>query len=96
MAAVGRQHDGLAALGDPRSGLALERDMADHLALVARHRRDQLAALDLVPVAVRREHLGVHVVMAVDCEEAAGDRRRIAFLRQVDAIVARGRRQGRR
>ncbi len=93
MAAVSRKHDRLAAFGDPRARLALERDMTDHLALaVARHRRNKLAAFDLVPVAVRREHLRVHVVMAIDFEEAAGDRRRIAFLRQIDDIVARCRR----
>ena len=80
MAAVSREHDRLAAFGDPRARLALECDMADHLALaVARHRRNKLAALDLVPVAVRREHLRVHVVMAIDFEEAAGDRRAHRF-----------------
>ncbi len=64
--------------------------MADHLApAVARHHRHKLAALDLVPVAVCREHLRVHVVMTIDFEKAAGDRRRIAFVRQIDGIVAR-------
>ena len=97
MAAVSRKHDGLAAFGHQRSRLALKCEMADHVALaVARYRRNKLAALDFVPVAVRREHLGVHVVMAIDFEEAAGDRRGIAFLRQVDEIVTRCRRYGRR
>ena len=90
MAAISRKHDGLAAFGDPRSRLALQGEMADHLAAaVARDRRDQLAALDLVPVATRREHLRVNVMMAVDLQEAAGDRRCIAFLDEVDNAALR-------
>ena len=97
MAAVSGKHDSLAPFGHQRSRLALECDMADHLAAaVARHRRNKLAALDFVPVAARREHLGVHVVMTIDFEEAAGDCRRIAFLRQIDDIVACWRRYRRR
>ena len=90
MAAVGRQHHRLAAFGHDRSGLALERDMTDDLAFaVARYRREKLAALDLVPVATGREHLGMHVVMPVDFQEAASDPCRVVLLRQVDEIVAR-------
>src|SRR5436309_11821471 len=71
--------------------------MTDHLALaVARHHRNKLAALDLAPVAVCREHLRVHVMMAIDFKEAAGDRRRITLLRQVNEITTRCRRYGRR
>jgi len=97
MAAVSRKHDGFAPFGHQRSRLPLECDMADHFALaVSGHHRNELAALDLVPVAVRRENLRVHVVMAIDFEEAARDCRRIGFLRQIDDIVARCRRRGRR
>jgi hypothetical protein len=95
VAAVRRTDDGLATFRHLHARFALERDVADHLALaVPRHGRNEFAALDLVPVAAGREHFGVDVVVAVDFEEAAGDRRRIGFLRQVDDIVARGRRHG--
>src|SRR5207237_3255503 len=97
MAAVRRQYDGLAALGDPHSRFPLERDMTDHLALaISRYGRNELAALDLAPITARREHLRVHVAVAIDGEKAAGDRRRIAFLRQVDDVVAGGCGDGRR
>jgi hypothetical protein len=69
--------------------------MADHFALVVSgHHGNELAALDLVPVAADREHLRMDVVMAVDFKEAAGDCRRIALLRQVDETVTRCRRRG--
>ena len=67
--------------------------MADHFApVVSGHHGNELAAVDRVPVAVRRENLRVHIVMVIDFEEAARDCRRIAFLRQIDDIVARCRR----
>ena len=95
VAAVRRTDDGLATFRHLHARFALERDVADHLApAVPRHGRNEFAALDLVPVAAGREHFGVDVVVAVDFEEAAGDRRRIGFLRQVDDIVARRRRHG--
>jgi hypothetical protein len=96
MAAIGRQDDGLATFGNQRSGLAFECDMADDATLaVARHRRDEFAVLDLVPVAAGREHLRVHVVTAVDFEEAARDSRRVVFLRQLNETFARRRRHRR-
>jgi hypothetical protein len=97
MAAVGGDDDRLAALGDARAGFALQREMTDHLAIaVPRHGRNKLAALDLVPVTAGREHLRVHVVMAIDFEKAARNRRRIASLRQVDDVVRLARRECRR
>jgi hypothetical protein len=97
MAPVSRKHDGFAPFGHQRSRLPLKCDMADHFApVVSGHHGNELAAVDRVPVAVRRENLRVHIVMAIDFEEAARDSRRIAFLRQIDDIVARRRRWGRR
>ncbi len=53
MAPVRRQNDGLTTFGDQRSGFALEREMADHVALAApRNHRDKLTALNPGPVAV--------------------------------------------
>jgi hypothetical protein len=95
VAAVRRTDDGLATFRHLHARFALERDVADHLPLaVPRHRRNEFTALDLVPIAAGREHFGVDVVVAVDFEEAAGDRRRIGFLRQVDDVVTHSRRHG--
>jgi hypothetical protein len=64
--------------------------MTDDLALaISRDHWNEFATLDLVPVTVRREHLWVHVGVAIHCEKAAGDCRRITSLRQVDRVVAR-------
>jgi len=98
MAAVRRTDDGLAAFGHLHSKFPLERNVADDFALaVARHRRNEFPGLHLVPVTAGREHLGVDVVVAVHFEKTAGDRCRIALLRQIDDVIMRRRRnRGRR
>ena len=93
MAAVRRTDDGLAAFGHLHSRFPLERNVANHFALaVPCHGRDKFPGLDLVPVTAGREHLSVDVVVTVHFEKTAGDRRRIALLRQIDDVIARRRR----
>ena len=82
---IGRKHDRFAAFGDRRAGLALERDMADDLAArIAGHDRNELSAFDLPPIAMRRKDFPVNVIVSVDRQKAARDRRRVALLRHVD------------
>ena len=91
MAPVLRQYHSLTTFGYQRSGFAFKREMADHFSFTsARHHRDDFTALDFDPVAIGREDLRVNVVVAVDLLEATGDCRRIAFLRELNAIVAHG------
>ena len=84
MSTVSRQHDRLPALGDGCAGFALQRDVTDHLTLlVPRHHWNKLAVLDLVPITLRREHLRMHIVVAINLEEAPSDRRGVRLLGQV-------------
>ncbi|KAF0120203.1 MAG: hypothetical protein FD148_3595 [Methylocystaceae bacterium] len=88
---IGRKHDRFAAFGDRRAGLALERDMPDDLAArIAGHDRNELSAFDFPPIAVRRKDFAVNVIVSIDRQEAARDRRRVALLRHVDPHRFRG------
>src|SRR4051812_27965159 len=65
--------------------------MAHDLALaVARDHWNELATLDLVPVAVWREHFGMDIGVTVNGQEAAGDGRRIISLGDVDFVCTQG------
>ena len=57
--------------------------MTDDLALaISCDHWNEFTTLDLFPVTMRRNHLRVHVGMAIYCEKAAGDCRRITSLRK--------------
>ena len=87
---IGGEHHGLAAFRHPRACLAFEGHVADHLTLaVAGDNRDQFAAFHLRPVTLWREDIAMHIMMAIDRKEAAGDGGRIALFGQSDREVLR-------
>jgi len=87
VAAVSWEDDGLAPFGHLVSRAALKSKMAHDLALaIARDHWDELATLDLVSVAMGREHVGMDIGVAVHGKKAAGDGRRIISLGHVDFV----------
>jgi len=89
VAAVSSENDSLAPFGDLGSRSALKSEVTDDLPLaISRDHWDEFAALDLVPVATRREHVRVDVRVAINGEKAAGDGWRVSSLRHIDGVVA--------